>query len=73
MHITISHLTGTLVGLLYVALSVLARDTSVGALNEKRYEAAKRGELSPRVPRRKPILGPGGKNITFTNPIASRV
>ena len=73
---TLTRFTSTLVGLLYVALSVLTWDTpSVGALNEKRYEAAKLRELSPRVPRRKKILDPSPRvqNITFSNPIASRV
>ena len=73
MHI-IMRLIGTLIGLLLVALPVPARDTSVQALNEKRHEAVKRW-LSPRVPRRKKILGPstGVRNITFSNPNASRV
>lgn len=59
----------TLVGLLYVALSVVARDTSVGTLNKKRQEAVKRWQLSARAP----LPNPGVQNITFSNPIASRV
>ncbi len=77
--------TLALVGLLYAALfaaePVAARDTSVGYLNTKRHEAVKRWELSARGPnsagnaRRSTDTPapPRVKNITFSNPKASRM
>ncbi len=77
--------TLALVGLLYVALfaaePVAARDTSVGFLNKKRHEAIKRWGLSARGPNsagnaRRATDTPAPprvKNITFSNPKASRV
>ena len=62
-------LTTLAVGLLYVALSAVARDTSAGAQNRKRHEAVKRWQLSARAP----LPSPRVQNITFSNPIASSV
>ena len=59
----------TLIGLLYVALSVLARDTSMGALRGKQDEVVKRRQFSAR----EPPSGAGVRNITFSNPTASGV
>jgi hypothetical protein len=63
----------TLVVLLFAALFVAkpgaARDNSARHLNRRRHEAAKRWELSARAPNTAPE---GVKNITFSNPKASR-
>ena len=58
------------VGLLYLALSIVARDTPVGDRNKKRHEVVQRWQLSARAP---PPPSPRVQNISFSNPIASRV
>jgi hypothetical protein len=64
----------TLVVLLFAALFVAepgaASDKSARHLNRRRHEAVKRWELSARAPNG---TAPAGvKNITFSNPKASR-
>lgn len=65
----------TLVVLLFTTFLVAepgaARDNSARHLNRRRHEAVKRWELSARAPNG---TAPAGvKNITFSNPKASRV
>ena len=57
------------VGLLYLALTVVARDTPVRDRNKKRHEAVQRWQFSARAP----LPSPRVQNISFSNPIASRV
>ena len=68
-------LFGLLLAALFVAAPVAARDTSASILNKRRHEAAKRWESSWELSARgsNSTVSPGVKNITFSNPKASRV
>lgn len=68
-------LIGLLLAALFVAEPVVARDTSASSLNRKRHEAVKRWESSWELSARgqNSTASPGVKNITFSNPKASRV
>ncbi len=67
-----NHMLIITLALALVALAVASRDTSLRSLNAKRHQAVERWELSARGAGTNARRAPTVKNITFSNPKASR-